>query len=157
MFIKDCFFSLRFWDFSELCQFGCSGGVLPAWYVYTHWHREKGRNILKSSEKTQYLMNYENIISMPRLYRPLNSCPINSNESHSTLRSLAQISCSSTCRRWVAVNGEQFLINTLYIIITATSKKELVLSGAHHKVEETSTLQTVVVKLPHFVGNNFFA
>ena len=28
-------------DFSELCQFCCSAGVLPAWCVYTHWHRGK--------------------------------------------------------------------------------------------------------------------
>ena len=33
-------------DFSELCQFCCSAGVLPALCVYTHWHRgrtEKGQ------------------------------------------------------------------------------------------------------------------
>ena len=33
--------------FSELRQFCCSAGVLPAWYVYTHWHRgktEKGQS-----------------------------------------------------------------------------------------------------------------
>ena len=34
-------FSLNFFEFSELCQFCCSAGVLPAWRVYTHWHREK--------------------------------------------------------------------------------------------------------------------
>ena len=31
------FFSLKFCDFSELCQFWCSAGVLPA-IVYTHGH-----------------------------------------------------------------------------------------------------------------------
>ena len=36
------FFSWKFCDFSELCQFCCSAGVLlPAWCVYAHWHREK--------------------------------------------------------------------------------------------------------------------
>ena len=30
------FFTLKFCDFSELCQFCCSAGVLPAWRVYTH-------------------------------------------------------------------------------------------------------------------------
>ena len=44
-----------------LCQFCCRAGFLPAWCVYTHWHRGKQRkgrvrNILKSSKKTQYLM-----------------------------------------------------------------------------------------------------
>ena len=28
-------------DFSELCQFCCSAGVVPAWCVYTHWHKGK--------------------------------------------------------------------------------------------------------------------
>ena len=56
VFIKYCVFSLTFCDFSELCQFCCSAGVLPAWYVYTHWHRgrtEKGQSpgyISKSSK-----------------------------------------------------------------------------------------------------------
>ena len=47
VFIKYCVFSLKFCDFSELCQFCCSAGVLPAWCVYTHWHRgktEKGQS-----------------------------------------------------------------------------------------------------------------
>ena len=39
--IKYCVFSLKFCDFSDLCQFYCSAGVLPAWCVYTHWHRGK--------------------------------------------------------------------------------------------------------------------
>ena len=58
VFIKYCVFSLKFCDFSELCQFCCSTGVLPAWCVYTHWHQGKTRvrNIIKSLEKTQYLM-----------------------------------------------------------------------------------------------------
>ena len=51
-------FSLKFCEFSELCQFCCSAGVLPAWCVYTHTDT-KGkqrkassvRNILKSLEK----------------------------------------------------------------------------------------------------------
>ena len=36
VFIKYCVFSLKFWDFSELCQFCCSAGFLPAWWVYKH-------------------------------------------------------------------------------------------------------------------------
>ena len=47
MFIKYCVFSLRCCDFSELCLFCCSTGVLPACCVYTHWHRgktEKGQS-----------------------------------------------------------------------------------------------------------------
>ena len=59
VFIKYCVFSLKFCDFSELCQFCCSACVLPAWCVYTHWtpRENRVRNILKSLEKTQYLMN----------------------------------------------------------------------------------------------------
>ena len=34
-------FSLKFLDFSELCQFCFSAGFLPAWWVYAHWHWEK--------------------------------------------------------------------------------------------------------------------
>ena len=41
VFIKYCVFSLKCCDFSELCQFCCSTGFLPAWCVYTHWHRWK--------------------------------------------------------------------------------------------------------------------
>ena len=47
VFIKYCVFSSNFCDFSELCQFRCSAGVLPAWCVYTHWHQgktEKGKS-----------------------------------------------------------------------------------------------------------------
>ena len=36
VFIKYCVFSLNFCDFSELCQFCCTAGFLPAWCVYTH-------------------------------------------------------------------------------------------------------------------------
>ena len=36
VFNKYCVFSLKFCDFSELCQFCCSAGVLPAWCVYTY-------------------------------------------------------------------------------------------------------------------------
>ena len=59
VFIKNCVFSLKFCDFSELCQFCCSAGVLPAWCVYTHWHRGKTEfGIFKKKiGKTQYLMN----------------------------------------------------------------------------------------------------
>ena len=59
VFIKYCVFSLNFCDFSKLCQFCCSAGVLPAWCVYTPYTERKTRvrNILKSMEKTQYLMN----------------------------------------------------------------------------------------------------
>ena len=41
-----CFF-LKICDFSELCQFCYKAGVLPALYVFTHWHRgktEKGQS-----------------------------------------------------------------------------------------------------------------
>ena len=41
MFIKYCVFFLKFCEFSELCQICCSAGVLPAWCVYTRWHRGK--------------------------------------------------------------------------------------------------------------------
>ena len=41
VFIKYCVFSLKFCNFSELCQFCCSAGVLPSCCVYTHWHRGK--------------------------------------------------------------------------------------------------------------------
>ena len=41
VFIKYCVFSLKCCDFSELCQFCCCAGVLPAWCVYTHGHRRK--------------------------------------------------------------------------------------------------------------------
>ena len=63
VFMKYCVFSLVFCDFSELNKFCCSAGVLPAWCVYTHTDtygkQRKTRvwNILKSLEKTQYLMN----------------------------------------------------------------------------------------------------
>ena len=36
VFIKYCVFPLKCCDFSELCQFCCSAGFLPAWCVYTH-------------------------------------------------------------------------------------------------------------------------
>ena len=36
LFIKYCDFSLKFCVFSELRQFCCSAGFLPAWCVYTH-------------------------------------------------------------------------------------------------------------------------
>ena len=39
VFIKYCVFSLKFCDFSELCQFCCSACVLPAWLGKT----EKGQ------------------------------------------------------------------------------------------------------------------
>ena len=47
VFLKYCVFSLKFCDFSELCQFCYSSGFLPAWCVYTHCHRgktEKGQS-----------------------------------------------------------------------------------------------------------------
>ena len=59
VFIKYCVFSLKFFEFSELCQLCCSAGFLPACCVYTHWHREKTESgkYIKIFEKTQYLMN----------------------------------------------------------------------------------------------------
>ena len=57
VFIKYCVFSLKFCDFSELCQFCCSTGVLPAWCVYSTHTDTEGKqrkasvwNIIKSSE-----------------------------------------------------------------------------------------------------------
>ena len=52
-------FFLKICDFSELCKFCCSAGVLPALCVYTHWQRartEKGQSP-EYLKKTQYLMN----------------------------------------------------------------------------------------------------
>ena len=59
VFIKYCVFSLKCCDFSELCQFCCSAGFLPAWFVYTHWHRGKTESGIfqRIRKKTQYLMN----------------------------------------------------------------------------------------------------
>ena len=58
VFIEYCVYSLEFFDFSELCQFCCSASFLPAWCVYTHWHRgkiEKGRNIFKKNRKNHHI------------------------------------------------------------------------------------------------------
>ena len=61
--IKYCVFSLQFCDFSELFKICCSAGVLPLPGECTHTNTEgkqrKARvgNILKSSEKIQYLMD----------------------------------------------------------------------------------------------------
>ena len=55
VFIKYCVFSLKFFEFSELCQVCCSAGVLTVWWVYTHTDTEgkqrkiRVRNILKSN------------------------------------------------------------------------------------------------------------
>ena len=62
VFINYCVFSLKCCDFSELCQFCCRAGVLPAWCVYTHWHQgktEKGQSpeyFKIFGKKTRYLM-----------------------------------------------------------------------------------------------------
>ena len=48
VFIKNCVFSFKFCDFSELCQFCCSAGFLPTWCLYTHWYggkAEKGTSL----------------------------------------------------------------------------------------------------------------
>ena len=73
VFIKYCVFSLQFCDFSQLCQFCCSAGVLPALCVYTNWHRgktEKGKSpeCFKIFEKTQHLMNTLYILIKETLY-----------------------------------------------------------------------------------------
>ena len=49
--------SLNIVFFSELCQFCCSAGFLPA-CVYTHWHRGKTKSGIYQNlrKKTQYLM-----------------------------------------------------------------------------------------------------
>jgi len=60
VFIKYCVFSLKFCYFSELCQFCCSAGVLPAWCVYTHTDNERKQSpeYFKIFQKNpQYLMN----------------------------------------------------------------------------------------------------
>ena len=59
VFIKNCFVSLKFCDFSELCQCCCSAGFLPAWCVYILWHRGKTESgiFFNNRKKTQYLMN----------------------------------------------------------------------------------------------------
>ena len=64
VFIKHCVFSFEFYDFSELCQFCCKRWGLTWHCVHTLTpHRgetERGQSpeyILKSSKKTQYLMN----------------------------------------------------------------------------------------------------
>ena len=59
VFIKYCVFSIKFCDFSELCQFCYSAGVLPDWCVYAHRHRGQTEFgiFLKNRKKTQYLMN----------------------------------------------------------------------------------------------------
>ena len=60
VFIKYCVFSLKFCDFSELCQSGCSAGFLPAGRVYTHTDTEKGQSpgyFKIFGEKKIYLMN----------------------------------------------------------------------------------------------------
>ena len=63
-------FYLKFFEFSELCQFCCSAGVLPAWRVYTHWHRDKTESgkYIKIFEKTQYLMNTLYVTEKTSLY-----------------------------------------------------------------------------------------
>ena len=50
VFIKYCVFSLKFFEFSELCQFCCSAGVLPAWRVYTDTEgKQSPENMLKNT------------------------------------------------------------------------------------------------------------
>ena len=62
VFFKYCVFSLKFCDFSELCS-SVAALVFYLPGVCTHTGSEgkqrkaRVRNILKSSEKTQYLMN----------------------------------------------------------------------------------------------------
>ena len=78
VFIKYCGFSLKLCDFSELCQFCCSAGVLPAWCVYTHWHQGKQRktrvrNILKSFEKTIFNVLSDSLIKLSFSKIELNS------------------------------------------------------------------------------------
>ena len=70
LFINYCAFSLKRCDFSELCQFCCSAGVLPAWRVYTIHTLTQRENrerpvfgIFQNFKKKQYSMNtlYYNI------------------------------------------------------------------------------------------------
>ena len=62
VFIKYCVFSLKCCDFSELCQFCCSAGVLPSWFVYTDTdtkgkqRKTRDRNILKSLEQKHNIL-----------------------------------------------------------------------------------------------------
>ena len=72
MFIEYCVFSLKFCDYPELCHFCCSAGVLPAWCVYTHWHRGKTEKdqspeYFKIIEKkntifNEHLVTYRNLV-----------------------------------------------------------------------------------------------
>ena len=55
--VKYCVFSLKCCDFSELCQFCCSAGVCTHTVTKGKQRKTSVRNILKSLEKTQYLMN----------------------------------------------------------------------------------------------------
>ena len=62
MFIKYCVFSLRFWIFLNSASSAASAGFyLPCVCTHTDIEGEQRtarvRNILKSSEKAQYLMN----------------------------------------------------------------------------------------------------
>ena len=63
-----------FCDFSELCQFCCSAGFVPAWCVYTHTDT-KGkqrktivRNIRKSLEKNT-IFNEHPVLAEEKLFR----------------------------------------------------------------------------------------
>ena len=53
VFIKNCVFSFKFCDFSELCQFCCSAGFLPVWCVCTHTDTEgkQSSEYLKKNRK----------------------------------------------------------------------------------------------------------
>ena len=101
VFIKYCVFSLNIFDFSELCQFYCIAGVLPAWWVCTHWHREKD----KSPE-------YSKIFGKDTIF---NEQPVRCIPSHNPA-SFFGISCRWTLRQSCALNnggGSGLTVNAL--------------------------------------------
>ena len=94
LFIKYCVFSLKFCDFSELCQFCCRADVLPAWCVYTHWNQgktEKGKSseYFKIFQKTQYLMNTLYNVHVTHIF------PHSVRKSSSLLMSITPLTFSS--------------------------------------------------------------
>ena len=78
VFINYCVFSLKFWNFSELCQFCCSAGVLPAWCVCTHTDTEGKQGKGKSPEYFKIFEKKHNIwiksVNLTIYTKPLHIC-----------------------------------------------------------------------------------
>ena len=55
VFIKYCVFSFKCCDFSELCQFCCSAGVVWPAIVYTLWKRVE----TKRGQSSEYILKYK--------------------------------------------------------------------------------------------------